>query len=35
VNEFGTDSNNRLVSMLRTEVNGVIVALLEALNDGK
>jgi HPt (histidine-containing phosphotransfer) domain-containing protein len=32
VSEFGSDSNNRLVSMLRTEVNGVIVALLETLN---
>jgi hypothetical protein len=31
-NEFGSDSNNRLVSMLRTEVNSVIVALLETLN---
>ena len=33
VNEFGADSNNRLVSMLRTELNGVIVALLESLNE--
>jgi len=35
VNEFGSDSNNRLVSMLRTEVNSTIVALLESLNDAK
>ena len=34
VHEFNTDSNNRLVSMLRTEVNAVVVALLEQLNQG-
>src|SRR6476646_9826575 len=32
VDEFGTEPNNRLVSMLRTEVNAVVVALLEALD---